>query len=447
MLRLANAINSSMRMTDATITAMADFKPWLVANSGQEYSAGRLLISQPYSSALTPELVLDSAMGTGYKVFINNTERAASEQISMSVAAFPSRVIISHENYPEIYDNPLGTSGTFYDINSADGQDITGIIPFFAESAFGQGSKDGVVVVFKTDSIYLIDINNTSVGSSVQKLDSQGLGCTFPYSIAPTRNGIMFANRSGIYKLNYDLTIAYAGKNVQDYWLNTVNRNQISTVTGHHYALERRYELSVPISGATVNSAVLTYDHTREGQQQEFGAWTRYTNFAATGWANLGDDAFFATTGGRVFSIRRVGNNTDYRDDSAAVAEMQILTKPFTMGTSGIRHKLRALISHFKMNGSMLGTEIFTAVNMSNNFVSAGAFTVTDSSSSSPFLDRQVVSLRSSIAIQKFVYLQLKYTNSTKDEDVVLAGIDFTAAPLSSRGIQQSGYNKGSIQS
>ena len=448
MLRLANAINSTMRMTDKTVTAMATFKPWMIANSGQEYGKGRLVIRQPVSTSTTLELALDSAHNTSYKVFVNNIEREASEQISASTDLFSSRIIVSYENYPEIFDNPLGDTGTLLDINRADGQEITGIIPFFAESAFGQGQKGGIVVVFKSKSIYIVDINqSTLTGDSVQKIDSQGLGCIFPYSIAPTRNGVMFANRSGIYKLNYDLTISYAGKNTEDYWLKTVNRDQTTTVMGHHYALERRYELSVPVDSAETNSAMLVYDHTREGQGQPNGAWTRYTNFASTGWTNLANDAFFSTTGGRVFSIRRLGDTTDFRDDSSAVAEMEILTKPFAMGTSGVRHKLRSIISHFEINGNMTGTELKTAVNLSNNFTSAGTFSITDTDSSSQFLDRQVVSLRASVAVQKFIYVQLKYLNSTKDEDVVLSGIDFTAAALSSKGIQQVGYNSGSITS
>jgi hypothetical protein len=432
-LRLAEAINCTMRVTDLSVSTT--FEPWLLANAGFEFGRGRCIIEQPKVLSTSFELVLDSAVGTTYNVFANNIIREASEQVGAQTLTFPSRVLVSYENFPEMFDNPTGTpaaSGSAVDINPADGQEVTGVIPFFSDSTFGDATREATVVVFKTQSIYVLDSNTRKY----QKVDSQGLGCTAPYSITPTRNGVMFANRSGVYRLNYDLTITYVGKNIEGIWKDDVNRDELSSAAGHHYANERRYELSVT-TDSDFNSNVLVYDHTREGRDQELGAWTEFTNIPATGWANLDDDAYFASTLGEVFKIRRAGDNTDYRDDASAVAEMQIVTKPFTFGAFGLRHKLRMLLSYFKMDADMVGTSLSTAVDLSTNFEAVETFNIEDLDSTSPFAGREVVALRSSIATPKFLFLQLKYTNSTKDEPVILAGIAFKAAPLSHQGLQQ----------
>jgi hypothetical protein len=445
-IRLANAINVSMRILDRSLSSNSSFVPWLNAKSGSEYGEGRLIVEQQRVFEKDVELVLDSAHGTSYNVFVNNVQRTAGASIGADTRLFPSRIIISYTNYPEMFDGPANSGTSVVDVNPADGQEITGVVPFFAEAAFGAAQKEGIIIVFKTNSIYVVDVNQLSTaGATTQRLDTQGLGCTFPYSIAPTKNGIMFANRSGIYKLSYDLTISYIGKMIERVWQQDVNRDATLAVTGHHYAVERRYQLSVPVASNSSNSDVLVYDHDREAQGG-VGAWTRYDNFNSTGWANLDNDAFFGTTNGQVMSIRRLGNSTDYRDDASAVA-MEIVTKPYSFGTPSIRHKVRAIMTNFEISGDMTGTALDVAADLSDNFTTSSRFQITDDTAATgAYRSRQVVTLRSSIRTQKVIYLQLKYTNSVVDEDVVIAGIGFTAAPLTQRGIQQPG-SSGEISS
>lgn len=161
-----------------------------------------------------------------------------------------------------------------------------------------------------------------------------------------------------------------------------------------------------------------------------FGAWTQFTNHNATGWANLANDAFFATTTGGVFKVRRVGDSTDYRDDGDAVATMVILMKAEDFEVAGARKVIQSIVSHFHVRrSSMTGTELFTSEDLDGDFDSAGVFTFTKSGND------KLKTARSSLAKRKMVYIQLKYTNSTKDEDVILAGVDFKVALLSDRGV------------
>lgn len=432
MVRLANAINASMRMADVTLSSpdQTGFTPWMVANAGSEYKAGQIVIRQGKAESTTLETVLPAAI-TGASFFVGGLAKAAAAEVSATTKLFTSRVLISYSNFPEIFDNPFGDqvdSDSVVDVNSADGQDITGVIPFFGDSVFGQGQVEDILVVFKTNSIYLLNIKTRELS----KIQSRGLGCTAPYSIAPTRDGIMFVNNSGVYRLNRDQSISYVGKNVERLFKDNVNKDQLSMITGHHYGVGGVYKLSVPYgSGQSTNNRVFVYDHQSEHRTEEgFGAWTQFTNHSATGWANLANDAFFATTDGQVFSIRRAGDSTDYRDDASAVDTMVILLKAEDFGDGGARKVINSIVSHFHVrNSSMSGTEMLSSTDLDGEFDSAGTFTFTKDSTD------KVKTARSAISKRKMVYIQLKYTNSTKDEDVVLAGVDYRVALLTDKGV------------
>ena len=308
MIRLANAINASMRMADTTLSSpdQSSFVPWITANAGSEYSAGQLIVRQPGVQSTTLEVVLPAAI-TGSTYYVGGVLKAAAAEVSAVERVFTSRVLISYSNFPEMFDNPFGDqvdSDSVVDVNSADGQDITGVIPFFGEAVFGGGQVEDILVVFKTNSIYLLNISTRELS----KIQSRGLGCTAPFSIAQTRDGIMFANNSGVYRLNRDQSISYVGKNIERLFRDEMNRDDLSKLTGHHYGIAGQYKLSVPVGdGQSNNNRVYVYDHQRELGGENFGAWTQFTNHNSTGWANLGNDAFFSTTDGQIFKIRKIG--------------------------------------------------------------------------------------------------------------------------------------------
>jgi hypothetical protein len=427
MTRLANAINASMRVSN-----IAGFTPWLVANAGSEFSAGQIVVRQEKVESTTPTVTTPSDIDSSVRWFIQGINRGISTEVSASTQIFNSRVLVSYPNFPEIFDNPFGdaaVSDSVVDINAADGQEITGLIPFFGRAVFGASQIEGVVVVFKTNSIYLLDV----ASRQFTKIQSRGLGCTAPFSIATTRDGVIFANESGIYRLNRDQSISYVGKFVERIWQDSVNRDNLSRATGHHYAIGRKYKLSLPVgSGQTNNNEVLVYDHQREGREQEFGAWSRYTNHPATGWTNLANDAFFATTDGQVFRIRDDGSATDFRDDDNAVDDMVIVLRASDFGQPGARKIVKNIVAHFQLRrSSMTATEILSSPDLDGVFTSAGTFNMVKGDTIK--VDTESVTLPR----RRLVYIQLKFTNSTKDEDVVLSGIDYTVALMSEKGIKE----------
>ncbi len=438
--RLSQAINASMRVTDITLSGYEDFTPWLIASAGDEFQPGQILVRQPRVDSVIPEVVLPASIPADFDIFVGNLRRVASAQVSATEALYPSRVIQSYPNFPEIFENPLAVSeqesDQIRDINSSDGQEVTGVIPFFSDSIASASSKEAVVLAFKSNSVYLY---STAISNEAQKLETQGLGCTAPFSIAPSKNSIVFANDSGIYRINRDLQMEYVGERMERNWLSQVNRNQLDLVQATNFALGRQYKLSVPIGAdATANSEVYTYDHSREGQT--WGAWTRYDNHPATGWTNTKLDSYFGSTSGRVFERRRTGLVQDFRDDSSPVNFIHT-HRAMDFDDPGARKSIAAVISHFRQIADSVSSTLAVSTELSSTFQSTDAFVLSVEegvTNLSDIADRSVVAIRASVSSRNFNYIQLQYANAAIDEPMEIAGFSFRVALLSERGTQEA---------
>lgn len=454
MRRMSMAINASQRMVDNTITGMDEFQPWLSARGGNDLTpAGRLIVRQPRSDNATFEVLTTFS---GYDLFVNSVKRTTGDQISASTRVFPSRILMSYENYPEIFDNPTTIldvdSDSAIDINSADGQEITGVIPFFGEAAFGAAQQSGILVVFKTNSIYLVDINEKAQGrNAVQRIETEGLGCTAPYSIAVTKNGIMFANESGIYCLRRNQTIQYIGRYMERNWTEGVSIPNLDIAQGHHYGVGRVYKLSVPLSsdidastGYVENSEVFIYNHTSESEGKT-GSWGRYDNHAATGWANLNSDAFFGSTGGRVLSIRNLGQISDFRDDNEGIL-FQLDTRPNDFGNSSIRKVVDKIMINYRTGARNIGTAVLYALDLEEEYSDTSAVIIPRGVSDTGMEDtvsQAVVTIGHNVSRRRCVYFNLRITNSTLDENLEIAGIDHRVGGLQDKGILQAAETEG----
>lgn len=448
MRRLSMAINASMRQTDITVSGMELFTPWLVARGGNDSGrAGRLIVRQPRADDSTFEAV---PTFSGYDLFVNSVKRLTGDQISASTRIYPSRIIVSYENYPEIFDNPTSIldadSDSAIDINSADGQEITGVIPFFGEAAFGAAQQSSILVVFKTNSIYLVDINSKVQGlSAVQRIETEGLGCTAPYSIAVTKSGITFANESGIYCLRRNQAIQYIGRYMERNWTERADLDALSMAHGHHYGIGRAYKLSVPILGTESGSyiepsEVYVYNHTGEDEGGNLGAWGRYDNHPAIGWANLNSDAFYASTDGRVFSVRVAGTETDFRDDNGPV-NMLLETRPNDFGNAGIRKVTDRIVIHYRSGADSVGTTVGYAQDLEQEYTPVTPPKIsqpTTSNGTSDTIGRDITSIMHTLGRRRGIYLSISVGNDTLDESIEVAGIDFQVGGLQTKGILEA---------
>jgi hypothetical protein len=459
MRRMSMALNASMRMVDTSITGQSGFTPWMVSRGGNDVAkAGRLIVRQPRSDSPVFSVLLPSTFsgsGQSFQAFVNDTRRLPSTSVSSTVRLYPSRIAVSYENYPEIFDNPTAVldsdSDSVIDINSADGQEITGVIPFFGSATFTSAQQAAILVVFKTNSIYLVDINEKRAGRNpIQRIETEGLGCTAPYSIAVTKNGVMFANESGIYCLRKTQSIDYIGRFMERKWTEQVNLQALDLVQGHHYGVGRVYKLSLPLVGSVSNSEVYTYNHTGEDQGATVlaaagtGAWTRYNNHPATGWANLGSDAFFASSLGRVFSLRDTGTETDARDDSSPIT-FRLDTRAIDFGNPGIRKVVDATVVAYRTEAPVTSAKFQYAVDLATEYSDSTGIVLRTDDGTTGIDDvpgQDILSVRHKTDRRKGIYFQVRVECSSLDEHLEVAGLSLKVGGMSERGVRQAAQAK-----
>lgn len=458
--RMSMAVNASMRMVDILISGMETFTPWILSRSGNDTGvSGRIVLRRPIAGTVFPAIVLPSTFsgsGVSFQVFVNSIRRSPGGTVSSVEAILSSRILCSYQNYPEIFDNPLSTldseSDSAVDINPADGQEITGVIPFFGETAFGASLQASVLVVFKTDSIYIVDLSQKAQGNNpVQRLETEGLGCTAPYSITNTKKGIMFANNGGLYCLRRDQTIQYIGMVMERNWQERVDLTQQGIMQGHHYGVGRMYRLSLPLVGQTQNSEMYVYNHTGEDVPVPFGsiagrgAWSRYDSHNATGWANLDTDAFWGSTQGRVLILRTTGTITDYRDSSDPI-NFTLDTRAIDAGDTGIRKVLDALVVYYRTIQTDVGTQVLYSVDTSQEYTATTPFILGKSATLTGISDipgKDIIAILHNIGRRRGIHFQIRVVNNTIDENVEVSGIALRLIGLSERGITQAARTTG----
>ena len=440
--RLGGCLNSSMRLTTAS-----SWVPWLNAISG-DVGGNRIVVYSANSDSSTGEVVLPNF--TGYSLFVNSVKRVASASASMVADVRPSRVVMSYNNYPEIFDNPFATneglSDSIIDVSSADGEQITGIIPFYGESAFTSAQGEGNILVFKENSIHVV-----SIGAKLQnqvaayKLDSNGIGCTAPHSIAVTRQGIMFASESGIYRVDKDLRVTYIGEKLERKYAQDTELATREFMAGHAAGVERKYKLSYTSAAAaaeaTENSRVFVYDYTRESAQSKVGSWTIYDNHPVVMWCNLQNVEYFSTSKGTVNSIRNLESIYDYQDGADAIAA-EITLAPTDLGDRGIRKLVTSMGLNFRNVYNMAATQASVSINLSNNFQPLAGFIIETQADElnglSDTYDRRIETLRFTLPRRRGMFVQLKLENYGLHEPMEFVGVDWRVMGLSHLGIKDA---------
>lgn len=446
--RLASYVNASMRMVDVAIPGFENFKPWIMADAGSEFPAGQINFVRPKESSTFFSITVPSFTEAS-QIKVASFGRFVTGRVTAIQRRFPSRILPSYRNFPEVFNRAADLLITAaedaelspIDVNAADGQEITGIVPFFGESAFGGSQREEQLVVFKTNSIYLVDLRT----KGVQKLQSNGLGCTAPYSIAPTKDGIMFANESGVYKLTRGQTVEPVGQFVDRIWQEETERNLLEIAHGHHYGNARQYKLSFPLAGQSENSHTLVYEHTRESRGQ-IGAWTRDTNQFSTGWCNLFDQEFFATSLGRVCVMKNSRTKWDYSDRGEPVSA-EVLFRSNDFGIPNSRKRLLHLSVHFRnpqeegVNLSQESTEVYIAEDLKEDFAVCNKYTGSGLFVKTGLSDQGLLkgeTIRFSVPTSKAIRFQPKVLNAGLYETLQFSGVTYRVAGLTTKGTKEA---------
>jgi len=352
----------------------------------------------------------------GARVSLSGNDWAAGSEEK----TYPSRLLISFQNFPEVFDNPRAItpldSQSVVDVDSSNGEAITGIIPFFGDSTDQDSRKQDNVVVFKENSLYVVNVTTRDV----TKIDSRGVGCNSPFSLGYTENGIMFADSSGVYMLDRQFQVKWIGRNIDRLW-QTVNKDKLDIVTGHVDSENKQYKLSVPTGSNTICDSVFVFDYGDESP-----SWSIYDSHKATGWMSIGDNSYFASIG-RLYQVRSNGDNSDYRDDDQPIS-MSGSYRAMDFG-SNKRKILRHLVTEYRNVADSSTTSTSVAVDLSSSFSQLTSFSITGSG-------QKISSVRHSVPRQRGQYFQVRYENSTIDEPVEITGITFHVAGLKdARGI------------
>lgn len=435
MRRFAAAINMYSAATASNITA----------DAGAAYASNSLNIRLPSpGETLTTSVTLPNCDAL---LYVDGALTATETDIVSTARAHRSRIMLSKPKFPEIFD----AVDEMLDINPDDGETITAVIPFFGRSAFGAAQTDGPLAVFKTNSVYVVDINT----KQVKKLDTQNVGCTYPYSVANTKNGVMFANYSGIYSIDQNLRLEYLGEMVRRSWRESVDRAQIYTPTAHHHGGSNRYKLSVPLlTSSGQNYWTFVYDHTCEevtaGASPKRGAWMVYAPMTATGWCNFGTDELMAKTDGRVWIARRTGGATDYRDGAEPI-EYNVTLKANMFGNGSIRKTVRRVIAHLRSVGEAVIT-VSQSINSSNTFGVLDNITMLDPVTVVPPGYQTGLSDNAGLRVMDVVispknarclFYRLNFYNNELDQGVELAGVEYRVSGLSHTGIVSAAGSAG----
>jgi len=415
--------------------------PWLLSQGGQSYPTGALRVYQ--TDALNGEISFTHSSSTEdnnikYDVYINNLLKTKTSDVS-EIRSFNSRICASYRNNPEIFNDCYSAedrSRQVIDINPADGQEITAAVQFFGSSAFGAAQLSQSLVVFKTNSVYLVDIPS----NSVQKLQTQGQGCTAPSSVAVTKNGIFFANESGVYRLDTNMRIMWVGRAIDGIWKSGIDKTDMSLLAGHNYVQKRRYKLSYPVKGDSVNSRAFVYDNARE-ELKEVGSWTVYDNHPALGWCNQTADSLFAGTDGRVYKIRNRDEASDYRDDDKGIP------LSFTFGATSFQlpdeRKITDSVTVQFQNeyGTLSGIKVLTEQSLSGIFNLSGTVTIPEDTAIKSEGDekKESTTIRFSLPQRKGTHVRTKIEKEAiKDESFQISSLTYGVRTTGSDGVPQS---------
>jgi hypothetical protein len=384
-------------------------------------------------------------------VLQDGTSTSGSES---SQLLFPSRIIRSYANYPELVDRPFASdalldSDSAIDVNPNDGDEIVGIRPFFGES-FSAGSagsaREQLLLVEKRRAKYAVNVETREV----QLIETNETGTDFVRSTAPTKGGIASATSEGVFAVDRQLSLRYIGEFISRLWKKRVNRDATEDVpVGYHDAADRRYLLAVPVLDAdddSVNSEVLAYDYTRDSGSGDpstgggYGAWSRWTGISPSTFARHSGRTYYGGYAGVVYRRRAAGDATDYRDDSTAISST-IELRPTAFGAPGIRKIVSAVQLEFRVQSDVSGISVSMATDLGREYLTADSVTLNYVEATTGVGDTEpqaTWSVQYSIPTPKSEFISLRIENATLDEGFDLCGVTWIVDAGGPAGVLQA---------
>lgn len=418
--RLAAAINWwQSTLTDA----------WLTARAGGDFSWGQLVLKAPkyeetFFEGEWTEMPQSGSVDV-FNVFGNGNLLETDQQLSSFSRSFPSRVLISEENFPETFINPdvdfdVNSRGVI-DVNPSDGQIITGITTFFGDSTTSASIRQGTLVVFKENSIYTVDVTS----GIVQKLETEGKGCTVPGSIVSTKGGIMFANISGIYLLSPNFQISYVGRRYERKWRD-IATSEYADAAGTFRNFDNKWML-------TMGDETIVYDNTRL-YESGMGSFSTYSDYDAVAYTNIGDLHCYSSRQGSAIVLRNNGDVKDYLHEGNSIVST-LTWRPVHFGDSGIRKVLNEILTHYRILHDESSVEVYTQANLDGSFERCDDTTLTQNLAGTA--QRSLMTISTSPATPRGIFFTVRWI-SRDNYPIEITGIGWKVAGLTSKTTTQA---------
>jgi len=422
----------------------------ITAEAGDSFDNGYLKLQSdtPFDVVLRPK----SAFVTSFKYAVggqNVTLVADTDSNSSAVQElFPSRLVYSYPNYPEVLDACFVASDldsdNVIDVNASDGQEITAIQPFFGETAFGGSTKEGVILVLKTNSAYVVDLNAKKEGrNAVQKLDTQGLGCEYPRTLSPIRNGLQFANRAGVWKITQDLRFMFAGRKLSNLW----EQDLLPLVTdtdipcAHNSRLDSRWRLI--LDGPSGDG--VSYNHLREYLPDGYrdGSWMQLASYPGLGFANLSSNSFMASDKNRVSLLLTSAFEEPFYDAGEAIYSEAILAAQ-DFGDNTRRKSVQSFQLVLRTDTDLKGLEVSTATEMRDAYVDADSLqvTVVKPTGLSDQPNERIQAFLFNSTNKRGTYFQLRLIHQATDEAPEILAVSYKVAGLTDKGVTDAKQSK-----
>lgn len=388
------------------------------------------------ADALTDTRIDLTTVGTG--------THQLSAELSSTQRVFGSRLVRSYPNYPEIFAGPYAPSDLFgdsiIDVNPDDGQEIRQIINFFGDSYSKASQQESRLVVFKDRDVYMVNTETREV----QQIETMGHGAGFWRSVCTTQDGIMYADRDGIYKINRQAQWVYLGQPLGRTWTKetAAATAEPDIPVGHHDTRDNRAMLSIPSQGEAVSTLQLVYDHTREKGGAP-GSWTVYDNFKPVCWTEHLGTTYHGTRSGLVMAERQTGTNSDYRDDNTDYTST-VRFRVTDLGALGKRKQVPWVVMEYESLGEMsvTGIEVSASIDNSNVFIPCDdtrlLFQPADTGTGD-IEQPSIYSLSYSIPLRKADYFQMRVSVSGLGTPLKLTQYAYHVELLDHKGVQQAG--------
>lgn len=177
------------------------------------------------------------------------------------VAATPNRLFYCETGDPTTWN----TGSNIIDINSDDGDEITGILPL-----------SDFLIIYKRNGIWVLS-GNSNLNFAVNKRVSR-IGCFAPRSLVAFNNRHYFLDRTGVHVFDSASAIEISGKvqpEIDSIPTDALKENSAATI------YKKRYWLSYIPAGETEHRAILAADLRRDF----FGGWSKFVGINVASFA------------------------------------------------------------------------------------------------------------------------------------------------------------------